>query len=66
MLNDYQFSAAKDNANDIIRLTMNKDNTYEFCYKKKTSINNFDIKINGNLFVLLLTNGRITILLIKT
>ena len=24
MLNDYQFSAAKDNANDIIRLTMNK------------------------------------------
>lgn len=47
MLNDYQFSAAKDNANDIIRLTMNKDNTYEFCYKKKTSINNnFDIKIN--------------------
>lgn len=28
MLNDYQFSAAKDNANDIIRLTMNKDNTY--------------------------------------
>lgn len=69
MLNDYQFSAAKDDANDIIRLTMNKDNTYEFCYKKKTSINNnFDIKImiNGNLFVLLLTNGRITILLIKT
>lgn len=68
MLNDYQFSAAKDNENDIIRLTMNKDNTYEFCYKKKTSINNFDIKlmINGNLFVLLLTNGRITILLIKT
>lgn len=68
MLNDYQFSAAKDNANDIIRLTMNKDNTYEFCYKKKTSINNFDIKImiNGKLFVLLLTNGRITILLIKT
>ena len=39
MLNDYQFSAAKDNANDIIRLTMNKDNTYEFCYKKKISIN---------------------------
>lgn len=68
MLNDYQFSAAKDNANDIIRLTMNKDNTYEFCYKKRTSINNFDIKImiNGNLFVLLLTKGRITILLIKT
>ena len=46
MLNDYQFSAAKDNTNDIIRLTMNKDNTYEFCYKEKTSINNFDIKIN--------------------
>lgn len=46
MLNDFQFSAAKDNANDIIRLTMNKDNTYEFCYKKKTSSNNFDIKIN--------------------
>lgn len=69
MLNDYQFSAAKDNANDIIRLAMNKDNTYEFCYKKKTSINNnFDIKINdkGKLFVLLLTNRRITILLIKT
>ena len=39
MLNDYQFSAAKDDANDIIRLTMNKDSTYEFCYKKKTSIN---------------------------
>ena len=43
MLNDFQFSAAKDNANDIIILTMNKDNTYEFCYKKKTSSNNFDI-----------------------
>ena len=25
MLNDYQFSAAEDNANDLIRLTMNKD-----------------------------------------
>ena len=25
---------------------MIKDNTYEFCYKKKTSSNNFDIKIN--------------------
>ena len=37
MLNDYQFSAAEDNANDIIRLTMNKDDTYKFCYKKKTS-----------------------------
>ena len=46
MLNDYQFSAAEDNANDIIRLTMNKDDTYEFCYKKKTSSNDFDIKIN--------------------
>ena len=55
MLNDYQFSAAKDNTNDIIRLTMNKDNTYEFCYKEKTSINNnnnnnFDIKPNLPVF----------------
>ena len=46
MLNDYQFSAAKDNANDIIRLTMNKDNTYEFCYKNlKSSITRIIIYI---------------------
>lgn len=46
MLNDYQFSTAKDNANDLIRLTMNKDNTYEFCYKKKVTSNDYDFIIN--------------------
>lgn len=48
MLEDYQFSASKDYTQAIIRLTMNKDNTYEFNYKTKNDSSNTepDIKIN--------------------
>ena len=48
MLEDYQFSASKDYTQAIIRLTMNKDNTYEFDYKTKNNSSNTepDIKIN--------------------
>ena len=48
MLEDYQFSASKDYTQAIIRLTMNKDNTYEFNYKTKKNSSNTepDIKIN--------------------
>ena len=48
MLEDYQFSASKDYKQATIRLTMNKDNTYEFNYKTKKNSSNTepDIKIN--------------------
>lgn len=48
MLEDYQFSASKDYTQAIIRLTMNKDNTYELNYKTKNYSSNTepDIEIN--------------------
>lgn len=39
MLEDYQFSASKDYKQATIRLTMNKDNTYDLSYKTNNSSN---------------------------
>ena len=51
MLEDYQFSASKDYTQAIIRLTMNKDNTYEFNYKTKKNSSNTKINDKWELIL---------------